>query len=91
MALVTYLIRVLPITIFKQKLKSRFLQSFLYYIPFTVLGAMIFPSIIYSTNHILSSVIGMMVALFLAYLEKGLMTVALSSILTVYIVNLFFL
>jgi branched-subunit amino acid transport protein len=88
MAVVTYIPRVLPIVIFKNKLKSRFLRSFLFYVPFAVLGAMTFPSILYSTQHMLSAAIGMTVALILAYFEKGLMTVATSAILTVYICEL---
>lgn len=88
MAVVTYIPRVLPIAIFKNKLKSRFLISFLYYVPFAVLGAMIFPSILYSTNNMYSAVVGMIVALVLAYFEKGLMTVATFAILSVCICEL---
>ena len=88
MAAVTYIPRVLPLAIIKNKLKSKFLRSFLYYVPFAVLGAMIFPSILYSTDNMLSAVVGMMVALILAYFEKGLLTVATSAILAVYIFEL---
>ena len=40
MALVTYLVRVIPFTVFRKKIKSRFLKSFLYYIPYAILSAM---------------------------------------------------
>lgn len=89
MAVVTYLPRVLPLAIFKRKLKSTFIRSFLFYVPFAVLGAMTFPDILYSTNHIYSAAAGMIIALVLAYFEKGLMTVAVSGIITVYLWELF--
>lgn len=85
MAVVTYMPRVLPIAVFKKKLKSRFLRSFLFYVPYAVLGAMTFPGILYSTGNIYSSAIGMGAALILAYFEQGLMKVAIGAILTVYI------
>lgn len=85
MAIVTYIPRVLPIVLVQSKLKSRFLRSFLFYVPFAVLGAMTFPGILYSTQHKLSSFIGMAVALILAYFDKKLMTVAISAIFTVYL------
>lgn len=88
MALVTYIPRSFPIVVFRKKLKSKFIRSFLYYVPYAVLGAMTFPSILYSTNNMLSATIGMIVALILAYLEKGLMTVATCAVVAVYLVSL---
>lgn len=85
MAVVTYITRVIPITLVNKKLKSRFLRSFLYYVPFAVLGAMTFPGILYSTQHRISAVFGMMVALGLAYFKKSLTTVAIGAIIMVYI------
>lgn len=91
MAVVTYIPRALPIVVFRRKLKSRFWHSFLYYVPYAVLGAMIFPGIVYSTGNAYSAMAGMAVALVLAFLNKGLMKVALGAILTVYAVHLLFL
>lgn len=88
MAIVTYITRVLPIAFVDSKLKSKFLRSFLFYVPFAVLGAMTFPGILYSTQHRLSAFIGMIVALGLAYFEKNLMTVAVSAIFIVYLCEL---
>lgn len=88
MAVVTYIPRVLPIAIFKNKLRLRFIRSFLYYVPFAVLGAMTFPGILYSTGHLYSSAIGLGAALILAYFEKGLMKVAIGAILAVYLCQL---
>lgn len=89
MAFVTYIPRALPIVIFKNKLNSRFFKSFLYYMPFAVLGAMTFPNILYSTGTVYSALVGMVVAIILAYFEKGLMKVAVSAVLVVYIFQLF--
>lgn len=79
MAGVTYLIRMLPLTFFRRKITSRFIRSFLYYVPYAVLGAMTFPAIIYSTGSIPSACAGLLVALLLAWHEKSLLTVAVCA------------
>ena len=89
MAVVTYIPRVAPMIFVKQRLKSRFLRSFLYYVPYAALGAMTFPGILYSTGQITSALIGMSVALVLAFFERGLLEVALGAIVAVYLVQLF--
>lgn len=88
MALTTYAIRVLPLVLCKGKIKNVFIQSFLTYIPYAVLGAMTFPAILYSTQEIISAVAGMIMAIFLAYRGKSLLTVAMAACVTVYIVEL---
>lgn len=88
MAGVTYLIRMLPLVIFRKKIQNRFIKSFLYYIPYAVLAAMTFPAIFSSTGNIWSALAGLIVALVLAFFEKGLVTVALLSSLAVFIVEL---
>jgi branched-subunit amino acid transport protein len=90
MAIVTYAPRVFPIAIFKRKITSRFLKSFLYYIPYAALGAMTFPAILFSTANFYFSLAGMMAALILAYFEQGLMKVAMGAVLVVYICELWF-
>ena len=85
MAVVTYLIRMLPMALCTGRLKSRFIQSFLFYVPYAVLGAMTFPAIFSSTGSGLSAAAGCVVALALAYFGRGLLTVALCSCLTVYL------
>lgn len=91
MAGVTYLIRVLPFVIFKGKIKNTFIKSFLYYVPYAVLGAMTFPAILFSTGNYVSSVAGLIVACILAFKEKSLLTVAIFACITALIVNLIFL
>ena len=79
MALTTYLIRVLPLTIFRKPIKSRFLRSFLHYVPYCCLTAMTFPAILTSTAAILSGAAALVVAVILAYRGKSLIVVAVSS------------
>lgn len=88
MSVVTYLIRVTPITVFRKEIKSQFVKSFLYYVPYAVLSAMAFPAIFYSTGNTLSAIVGTVVALVLAFLEKGLMTVAVFSVLSAFLISL---
>jgi len=88
MALVTYLPRVLPMTIFRKPIKSRFIRSFLDYTPYAVLGAMTFPDVFTSTGNMYSALAGTAVALILSYFRKGLVTVACSAIVVVYVVEM---
>lgn len=88
MASVTYLIRVVPLTFFNKQVKSRYIRSFLHYVPYAVLGGMTFPHIFYSTQNTTYAIVGACVALLLGYLERGLTTVALLSVLAVYLCNI---
>lgn len=86
MAGVTYLVRMLPLVIFRKKIENKFVQSFLYYIPYAVLAAMTFPAVFSSTGGgIVSALVGVAVALLLAFFEKGLVTVALCACATVFV------
>ena len=89
MAGVTYLIRMIPFTLFRKKIKSRFIQSILYYIPYAVLSAMTFPSIFYSTDNSVTAVIGTIVAVILAYFRLPLTVVALAACLSALISGFF--
>ena len=89
MALVTYIPRALPLTLFTKQIKSRFIRSFLFYVPYAVLASLTFPSIFYCTDNTLAAVVGTLVALLLAYFEKSLVVVAAASVLSMFIVNLF--
>lgn len=79
MAVSTYLIRMLPFTLFRRKIESRFIRSFLYYIPYAVLSAMTIPAIFYATGDMVSSIIGAAVAVILAYFKLPLIVVALAA------------
>ncbi|MCR4856903.1 MAG: AzlD domain-containing protein [Bacteroidales bacterium] len=95
MALTTYLIRVVPIGFVRRKLDNEWVQDFLYYIPFCVLSAMTFPDVLYSTTpagatspHFVSAAVATMVAIVLAWKDRGLVRVALVAVLTALIVEL---
>ncbi len=88
MAGVTYLVRMLPLVFFRKKIRSRFIKSFLYYIPYTVLSVMTFPAIFYSTGSVWSAAIGTAVAIVLAFFGRGLLTVAAGSAVSVLIIEL---
>ena len=89
MALVTYLVRVLPMVIFRKKITNVRVRSFLYYVPYAVLSAMTFPAIFESTGTLLSAIAGCGVAVLLAYFNKGLLTVAVGAAAAVFVVQIF--
>ena len=89
MAGVTYLIRMIPFTFFRKKIKSRFFRSFLYYIPYAVLTAMTIPAIFYSTENFITALAGTAVALILAFFGLPLIVVALSASLAAFLTGLF--
>ena len=88
MALVSYLPRMLPVTIFRKQIKSPFIRSFLDYTPYAVLGALTFPDVFFSTGTLYSAVGGTLVALFLGYRGKSLVVVAIAAIITVYLLEM---
>ena len=85
---VTYLIRMLPLVFCRKEINNKYVKSFLYYIPYTVLTAMTYPAIFYSTGSILSAVIGTAVAVVLAFFRRGLLTVAIGATLSVFAAEL---
>lgn len=83
MAGVTYLIRMLPLTIFRKEIKSTFIKSFLHYVPYAVLGAMTFPDVLYSTGSLWTAAAGLAVAMVMAWRGRSLLTVAIGACLAV--------
>ena len=79
MALVTYLIRMIPFTLFRKEIKPVFFRSFLAYVPYAVLGAMTFPSIFFATSSLPSAIAGTVAALILAFFRRSLLTVAVGA------------
>ena len=80
MAGITYLIRVLPITVLRKKITSVFIKSFLFYVPYAVLAALTFPAIFTATGNIVTSVVGTMIALIFAFFDLGLIVVAIGAV-----------
>lgn len=85
MAVTTYLIRMLPLVFFKKPIRSRFLRSFLHYVPVACLTAMTFPALLYATEHVLSGVVGLAAAVLLAIKNKSLIVVAAASCIAVFL------
>ncbi len=88
MAGVTYLVRMLPFVLVKEKIKNKFVLSFLYYIPYAVLSVMTIPAIFTSTSEVISAIAGFVVAVILSYFGGSLLKVAAFSCLCVYIIEL---
>ena len=88
MAGVSYAIRVLPITLFKKPIKNRFIQSFLYYVPYVTIAVMTFPAIISATQSPISGIAALIVGVTAALLGADLFPVAISCCLTVFLIEL---
>ena len=91
MALVTYLILMIPLTVFRKKVTSPFIRSFLYYVPYACLTAMTIPTVFYATGSPLSALAGVTAAVILACFRRNLITVAAGACLAVFIVEQIFL
>lgn len=79
MFLTTYLVRVVPMLLFRKPIHSRFIKSFLYYVPYSVLSAMTFPAILTCTSSLISALAGTAVALVMAWKRASLVKVALMA------------
>ncbi len=88
MAGVTYLIRMLPLAVLKGKIRSPFVQSFIYYVPYAVLSAMTIPAIFSAAPSLISSVAGFAVCILMALFSGKLLTVALSGCASVLVAEL---
>ena len=88
MAGVTYLLRLLPMLLIRKKINNRFIQSFLYYIPYAVLTVMAVPAIFHSTAYLASGIIAGVVAITLAYFRQSLIVVASGAALSALIAEL---
>ncbi len=84
----TYLIRAIPFAAVRKKIENKFVRSFLYYIPYTVLSAMTFPAALYATGNIIAASLGLLVAILFAIKGKGLTIVAVASCVTVLLVEI---
>ncbi len=88
MALVTYLIRLMPMLLFGEPIKSVFVRSFLHYIPYAILASMTVPYIFYATGNLYSALVGTIIALILAGFRRSLITVSLVAVLGAYVTEL---
>lgn len=88
MALVTYLIRVLPLTLIRKEIKNVTLRSFLYYVPYVTLAVMTFPAILSATQSPISAAVALIAAIAMAWIGKGLFAVAVTSSVVVFVIEL---
>lgn len=79
MALVTYLVRMLPLAAFRKKIQNKFVLDFLYYVPYAVLAAMTIPAVFHSSGNLLSAAAGFIVAVVMSFFERGLLLVAVCA------------
>lgn len=89
MAVVTYLIRVLPLTLIRKQVNNTTIQSFLYYVPYVTLAVMTFPAILSATASVWSAVVGFAAAITLAYNGAGLFKVSIGACVMVFICEVF--
>lgn len=89
MAVVTYAIRVLPLTLIKGQIKNRFLQSFLYYVPYVTLAVMTFPAIINATQSTVSGIASLIIGIIVAWFGFDLFKTAVSCCVVVLILESF--
>lgn len=85
MALTTYLIRAIPLLFIRKPIKSRFIKSFLHYVPVACLTSMTFPAILYTTDCPVSGAVGLVVAVILALYNKSLILVAAAGCAAVFL------
>ena len=89
MAAVSYTIRVLPLTLIRKPIHNRFLQSFLYYVPYVTLAVMTFPAIIHATQTPISGAVALVVGAAAAWLGAGLFPVSVLCCVLVFVIELF--
>ncbi len=89
MALTTFIIRVLPLTLIRKKIENRFLRSFLYYVPYVTLAVMTFPAIVEATQAQISGIAALVFGIVLAWLGVSMYKVAFGCCAVVFILELF--
>lgn len=89
MFLVTFLIRVIPLTLIRKKIKNVTLRSFLFYVPYVTLAVMTFPAITEATGSMWSGIAALVVGVLLAYFNVSLFGVAVSCCTVVFVLELF--
>ncbi len=87
MSVATYLLRAIPFFAFSKKIKNRFVQSFLHYIPYTVLTVMTIPSALFVSSSVIAAAIGLLAGVLVAIRFKNLLLTALTSCVCVYVIE----
>lgn len=87
--IVSYLIRVLPLTLIRKPITNKFIKSFLYYVPYVTLSVMTFPAIIQATNSPIAGIVALMIGIILSFFGAGLFPVACVCCAVVFVMELF--
>ena len=88
-AAVSYAIRVLPLTLIRRPIKSVFLRSFLYYVPYVTLAVMTFPAIVQATDSPVAGIAALAVGVAVAWVRGSLIEVAAACCAVVFLLELF--
>ena len=88
-AAVSYIIRVLPLTLIRKPIKNRFIRSFLYYVPYVTLAIMTFPAIVQATQSPLAGIAALVLGIILSLVGAGLFPVACACCITVFVIEMF--
>ena len=86
-AAVSYLIRVLPLSLIRRPIRSRFVRSFLYYVPYVTLAVMTFPAIVQATDKLAAGVAALLVGAFIAWKKRSMVTVAAACCAVVFLME----
>lgn len=86
---VSLLIRILPLTLIRKPITSRFIRSFLYYVPYATLAIMTFPAIVYAADHIYAGISALIIGIVLAWHGQSMFTVSIICCMIVYVMELF--
>ena len=89
MILTTNLIRVIPLTLIRGRIKNRFIRSFLYYVPYVTLAVMTFPAIMQATDSPIAGGAALVLGIFAAWMGLGLFPVSIICCVVVFILELF--
>ena len=89
MALVSYTIRILPLTLIRKPIKNQFIQSFLYYVPYVTLAVMTFPAIVNATQSPISGALALIVGIAAAWFGASLLQVSVACCAVVFVIELF--
>ncbi|MCR5734785.1 MAG: AzlD domain-containing protein [Lachnospiraceae bacterium] len=89
MFIVTYLIRVIPLTLIRKEIKSRLIRSFLFYVPYVTLAVMTFPAILSATDSMVSGALALVFGILLAWFGMPLLPVSVLSCVLVFILECF--
>ena len=88
-AIVSFVMRVIPLVFCKEKIKNKFINSFLYYVPYAVMTSITIPAIFTSTSSVISATIGALITIVLCFLGQGMLVNAVVTVIAVYVIENF--